>query len=488
MNAEELDKLRKRLKPVSVASMEAQDKELDTTLGRKNSNSDQHKIEEGRNLFKFYPPHDTNDPLTGKPNPFAEPKVVVFLPAMVVDRDKDGKEIKDGDKVRMKEGVKPVFNAKVHGKKDRYGNSLTKDLVEEFIRIANERAKLIENKEDREKYLLPIYGQYSPDPKKRVNGITYRSTWETYAEKWTGDSSKFGTLEIGKAIKNRLNKISAIEAANEPLGTDPFTDLENGRAVAIIFNKQAEKPEDYYTTEIDNSTVEEVIEGGRKIKVLKTYPVSDERLIEFSKSKPLAEIYRNAFKRRDLDLQIAGLQMLNDKNKMGICETEEFLLIVEELLAEYPEEAKDVESNDTDDSVMTTSTTTVQPVKATTTTTTTVQEVKTDLPFDDDQDMFSVMNRDELKEFNKDNSCGIVVKPASIYSDNQFREDLRTWFRANQAGVTDSSEEVTTTTTLDSAAQHLGTETDQLDTVETKKPLTAKERLEALRNAKPAGK
>lgn len=451
-----LEDLRKKLKPTSVASMEEQDKQLDSSLGRNRSNNDHLKIVDGYNLFRIFPPHDTLDD-QGKPNPFAEPKVVVFLPAIVNQRDDQGKDILDDQgKPKKKEGVKPVFNAKIHGKRDKFGNPLTKDLVDEFIGLALSKSKSIESEEERKAYLLPIFGQYSKDSAKRVNGIIYNSTWEAYAVKISGDSWTFGILEIKKVVKNRLNAISAVESANEPLGTDPFTDLDEGRGLVVVYNSKADKAEDYYTTEIDSTTVEEILEGGRKIKTLRMLPITDEQLEKFSKATPLAKIFRNIFSRRDLDLQITGLEMIDTKWKLGIFKTEEFQTIVEELLEEYPEETG--EGEEVVDS---------EPLTTNPTTTTTTISVRTDLPFDDDVDMFTSMTREEMKEFSKDNSTGIIIKPASLMTDDDLRNRLREWMR---------SEEVKVNTTEEQSKEVIVTEPEV--------KLSAKERLEQLKNKK----
>ena len=476
--------LRKKLKPVPVASLEEQDRQLDQTMGR-NSGGDtkQLKIDVGRNVFRFFPPHEPLD-VNGKPNPFAEPKVIVYLPAYVAERDEQGKEIVEGGKTKMKLSVKPVFNAKVHGKKDKLGNSLTKDLVEEFIRLANEKAKTLATEDEKKKFLLPIYGNYSKDKTKNINGITYRQSWEIWALKMNGQQGVFGKLEIGKAVKNALNKIAAVESANEPLGTDPFTDLESGRAVVIVYNNQADKPEDYYTTMIDNSTEDVELEGGRKARMLKVYPITDEQLLEFSNETSLEKMFRNVFKRRDLDLQLTGLKMLDDKNKMGIFETDEFQAIAEELSLQYPPDATDestTEEPSTDNDVMTSQT------PANNTTASTTVQTTTDLPFENEAhepDEFDVMTRDELKEFNKDNGCGVIIKPASIMSDNDIRERLRSWTKS-QSVVVD------TTTMPESFTKHLGENTASEEVVTettTVRPLTPKERLEALKSKQTAAK
>lgn len=456
--------LRKKLKPTPVAAMEEQDQQLDKTLGRGNRNntSDYHKIDNGKNVFRIYPPHDSIDEKTGKPNPFAEPKVVTYIPAMVPERDADGKEIKENGKTKLKLSAKPVFNAKIHGKTDAWGNSVGKDAIEEFIRLTLEKAKVLypDSEEERKKFCLPIFGQYSKDSSKRVNGIIYQQTWIAYADKIEGEKITFGRLELKKAVKNRLNKIAAIESDNEPLGTDPFTDLDEGRAIVIIYNKDAEKPEDYYTTEIDNSTIDEVV-NGRKVKIQKAFPVTDEQLEKFAKVDSLTKIYRNAFTRKDLDIQITGLKMLDDKYKLGVFDTDEFQAILEELVELYPvEESTDekTEKVQEESEVMT------------------AEKSKDDLPWKDDgtdKDDFDYMNREELKAYIKENSIPIVVRPAALMPDDSIRVAIREYEAAKSVGVEEPQQ--------DSLSTHLGSQPHELETTTKTKPLTAKERLEALK-------
>lgn len=464
--------LRKKLKPVPVSSMEEQDKELNEMMGRKDRDNDHHSVDDGVNLFRIYPPHEPLDPITGKPNPFAEPKVVVFLPAMVIERDKDGKEIKGADgKPKMKLGVKPVYNAKVHGKRDKSGNPVSKDLVEEFIRLTLEKNSTIEDKDAREKANIPIYGVYSTDPSKRVNGINYNQTWECYADKIKNGESKFAMLELKKAVKTRLNKISAIETADDPLGTDPFTDLDEGRAIKIVYNSDAKKAEDYYTTELDGTTETVTLEGGRKANVLKTYPITDEQLEVFAKAESLSKMYRNQFKRRDFDLQLQGLKLVDEKFNIGVFNSEAFQTIAEEIASHYPVEDDSKEESKAEEKEEVVQTTTEAPLVAEKPV---PVEVRTDLPFDKDEDMFSSMTREELKEFSKDNQTGIIIKPASVMSDENLRDALRDWYRSATVTTEEVVEKQTTT------VQETTTSEETLPVV----TLTAKERMELLQKKK----
>jgi hypothetical protein len=213
-------------------------------------------------------------------------------------------------------------------------------LIDEFIKLAHKKAETAyETDADRRKFLVPIYGVYSKDPLKKVDGISYTTKWAMYVDKIAGGNFvKFGRVEIGKLVKKKINSISAIESSDSPLGTDPFTDLDEGRALKIIFNPNAEQADDYYTTSIDSSTVTEELPDGRKVQLLRTYPVSDDRLMTFLGAPPLAKMYREVFKRSDFDIQLTGLQLLDKQYNMGIVETEEFQRIAEEIAQFFPVE------------------------------------------------------------------------------------------------------------------------------------------------------
>lgn len=461
--------LRKKMKASPVAALESQDQQLEKAMGTSRDRGDVLKIENGRNVFRIYPPHEEIDPVSKKPCTFAEEKVVTYLPAMVKDYDSDGKVKKDSNgNDLMKLGRKPVFNAKIHGRS-------SKDAVEEFIRIALENAKLLfpDNEDERKKFLLPIYGQYSKDPAARINGITYNAGWAVYADKIVGDTKTFGKLEFGKAVKQGLNSVAAIEGGDDPMGTDPFTDIDEGRAVIVLFDNKATQASDYYKVAIDPST-ETVNVNGRDLKVQKTYPLSDKQIEDFYKHDSLAKIYRNVFTRKDLELQIEGLRRVEEQSKttqggkyeLGVFDSDEFQNILEQLCEIYPAVSEDDSENTTQeeqDAPMSAETPAVEEKEEEVETTTTTSPKGKLLPGEDE---FDLMERDELKAYAKDNNTGVLVRPAAVMPDEMLREALRTW-KNSQGGVEEVKAEVT------SAA-----------TESTERPMTAKERLDALKAAK----
>lgn len=390
---------RSKFKRTSASQLAQQDKELNKTMGRKEKQGNGHDIEDGSNLFRIYPVHP--DIAEKHPNAvFAQPFVQTFIPAMVQDKDKSGNILKDSDgKPKLKEGVKPVFNAKVHG-------GFSKDLIDEYISLAVQNAKDMGLQgDDYKEYLKPIYGAYSKDPKKNINGINYPQVWIMYADKYPNANPAanpvFDELRIKKAIKERLNKISAIEAANDPLGTDPFTDIEEGRAIKILKDSAAENPQNYYTTELDSSTVNEVI-GNRTVKVQKAYPLSDEQLDHFLKQEPLFVKYgKKLATRKNFESQLAGLEMFDTKWEMGIFELPKWSEIVAECDSYYPE--NDAASEQADDQA----------------------EDNSPEPEAPSGDEFDLMDRKELTTFCKDNKTGILVRPN--LTDDAIREKLREW-------------------------------------------------------------
>lgn len=489
--------LRNKLKATPVASMESADQALDKQLGREQrGNSEYHKFENGKNVFRLYPAHEAVDPATGLACSFAEPKVTVFLPALVMDRDAEGKEQKDPQgKILMKMGSRPVFNSTIHGKKDAKGNAVSKDLVDEFIRISIAKAAALypDNEDARKKYLQPIFGFYSQDPNKRVNGITYRASWVSYADKIKGDESKFALLEYGKSVKNRLNTIAAIEGGDDPLGTDPFTDVDEGRAIVILYNNKATKADDYYTTEIDSSTSSETLSDGRTVKVQKTFPLTDEQVEHFFKQEPLAKVYRNVFKRSDLDIQLFGLREIDKKGRFEIFDSVEFQTIAEVIAKHYPVESTEdkEETEEEEDTTTSTEETSNDDVFEAATN----QETKkfNDMPFESKEggDEYDAMSREELKEFAKDNNTGIIIKPASVMSDDVLRDRLRQWeasLNALPKEDTSNFEKAISETAESEAALNETEEAKETPAAEPEKKLTPKEKLEAMRAKNVGGK
>jgi hypothetical protein len=458
---------RSKFKKTSASQLAQQDKELNKTMGRKERTfSNGHEVEEGSNLFRIYPVH----PDIAEKDPtavFAVPFVQTFLPAMVQEKDKDNKPVLEGGKPKLKLSVRPVFNAKVHGK-------FKKDLVEEYIQLAIKNAKDMDlSEEDRKEYLKGIYGAYSPDPKKSINGINYPQAWVVYADKYPSANPaatpSFDEWRLKKSVKDRLNKISAVEAANDPLGTDPFTDIEEGKAVKVLKDSEAKPATNIYTTELDSTTFNEVI-NGKTYKLPKTYPLTDTQLEHFLAQEPLHVKYgKKLATRKNFEAQLTGLELFDAKYEMGIFELSEWSETVQEIDGYYPENGTEASPDE-------------EPVVE-------VSEVEETT----DGDEFDLLDRKELQAFCKENKTGILVRPA--LSDDDIRNKLREWKKnsviphktlPNEEGHVE--EEVETVVVAEKKAEttedreaFLNDLKGTQSTVDTKS-LSAKDRLNLLRN------
>lgn len=380
------------------------DKELDKQLNKHDmSRAGYLTIDKdgSANVFRIYPPHLPED---GGGLTFSEARVVTFLPILQEREDASGQIIKE---------VKPkaIFNSIIHG------NNVPKDLVDEYIKIclarANEAYPNAKNnqaqKEAKAKMLVPIFGSFNKiDPKKSTQGINYQSTWVVYADKhMPSGEKKFGRLELKKSIKDRLNALSATENSGQPLGVDPFTDIEDGRPIVIRYDKDATQAANYYIVDISKEYKVRTLPNGRQEKILTDHPLTDKQLEFWAEQEPLAKMFKNTFKKSDFLYQLEGLERHDKEHKIGIFQDSEFVEIIEELTAyfdsiedevndvegnqEYVEGGKVVESNDNSD--------------------------------DNDGDDYDNMNRKELIAEIKLRKMLIVVRPSM--SEDVLRGFLR---------------------------------------------------------------
>jgi hypothetical protein len=373
---------RAKFKPASVTKMQEADTQLNELTGRSNQGrAGMLKITNGKNVFRIYPAHpDETLPEDDQPG-FSEPSVKTFLPMMVDERDGDGKATG-----KKKEGSRPIFNSRVHG-------DTPKDLVEEYIKLARKVAEsdydtsTNEGKIDKQKFLDKIYGKFSKIASERLMGIQYKTNHVMYADKIVGENREFGRLGVKESIKVRLNQIAASEAEGEAMGVDPFTDLDDGRAIVITYNENSTTPAGYYITNLDTDI-------DKVTKMAKFYPIDDDRLEEFSKQTPLRAMYKNVFTRKDFELQLQGLEFFDAKNKMDLTEREEWVAILEEISEYYPHEVESAEQEET---------------------------TPTELP--EGVDEFTDMNRAQLKIYISTNKLGILIKPA--YTEDDIRDLVR---------------------------------------------------------------
>ena len=419
---------RSKFKATVVSQIVETDKELASALGRKDQSYTNYiRLEEGNNLIRIYPSHPEED---GGDGNFAVPKVTVFLPMMKPERDSNGNEIYERGQLKMKESSQSVFNSRIHG-------NTPKDLVEEYVRYALEKFQdqlqycqdpaqkgLIEDKIDK------VRGNY----KKKMSGLNYKQGWVMYVDRIVGETRTFGTLEIGVTIKKSLNQIAAsLDTANGAIVTDPFTDINIGKAVNITYNKKALNPNDYYVTMLDTASIPTKMPNGTTALIQRTFPLTDEQLEEFEKVTPLAKRFKNCFTRRDFNLQLEGLQYFDQKNNIGLFEDNGFINIVEEIDMYYPEEEETQDENTSYQSQQV-----VQPLQPQYPPHPITQsndmyqpqpiggQYQPEQQYDESQqDMFDLMSRKELSDWAKSNKTGILIKPTMREDD--IRNALRQW-------------------------------------------------------------
>lgn len=453
---------RSKFKSTVVATVVEQDKELASSLGRDGGSYTKYiKFEDGENLIRIYPPHPEED---GGGDVFAEAKVSTFLPMMVVERDNNRQDIIENGRPKLKESVRSVFNSRIHG-------STPKDLVEEYIRVATENLeedlKVVQDpvaKSQITERLNRIKGNYA----LKIQGIGYKQAWVMYIDRIVGSSATFGPIEIGPAVKDRLNAIAASsDSANNPLATDPFTDLDNGRAVKVFYNKSASKPQDYYKAELDNVLTPTVI-AGQTYNLPRTFPISDEQLEAFNKVTPLAKRFKNCFTRRDFELQFEGLSFFDKKHGINLFQNSTFIDICEEIDAYYPEIEEEAEKETSATHHATTPLDNVAPIKA----------EPTPAAIDENVDQFTMMSRKELGDWCKLNKVGLLIKPT--LSDEDIREHARQWLvgqelMANMQG--DNYEDCVSEVSQDQMNESPGQPEDLQTTTQT----TVVDRLAAMR-------
>lgn len=407
---------RSKFKSTVVANIVEQDKELASTLGRDGGSYQKYiKFEDGDNLLRIYPAHPEED---GGGDAFAEPKVTVFLPMMVPERDGNGQVIMENGVPKLKESSKSVYNSRIHG-------NTPKDLVEEYVRMATENLeedlKICQIPAEKSKItekLNKLKGNYA----MKIQGINYKSTWVMYVDRIVGNSKTFGPIEIGVAVKEGINTVAAsTDSGSNPLATDPFTDLDTGRCVLVKYNKSATKPQDYYKVSLDNTLIPTVI-AGQTYQLPRTFPLSDEQLEMFMKVTPLAKRFKNCFTRRDFELQFEGLSFFDTKNGIGLFQDANFISVCEEIDAYYPEVDENAATEESEDHA------TAAPIVAET-----AQVVKEEPT----GDAFDFMDRKELGEWHKDKRTGVLVKPTM--TDDDLR-NLARQFELDQANIAEAQE------------------------------------------------
>lgn len=254
------------------------------------------KIEPGINTIRLFPA-----PLKAKSSLFCYPKVVSFLPFLVDEKNKKGE--KTGKQVEKR---KPVFNAKVHGE-------LEHDIVEEYLAAAREKFSA-QTSDKRE-----IFNLLKPLTDWR-SGIKPSTAWMAYAYKLIGDKKQYGRLQITDGVHKQMDTLCLREGeAGKPIVVDLFSHPDTGKAIQWQSDPTNEDPK-----------------AKNKISILfeKDLKLKDEELEMLEDWPSLESLYSNAYKAKDFELQLKGLQFYDKKNSLGIFESPAFQSIIETCKAE----------------------------------------------------------------------------------------------------------------------------------------------------------
>jgi hypothetical protein len=446
----------------SSSSLKAADKSVENTIrtAREGHYAAFHQLEVGINKFALMPSHESIKQMMADiteeiaNEPFVVSKQIFWLPREVEDKNEKGEVKKDKKGNAMMKTVNmPVFDARIHSdvKKDIvdvYINTFKKQLEEE-LGVGNDAEIAIKER------MLHIFGKFSKNPNERVQGIVGKPSWIMYAEKIVGDQKTFGRLEIGKAVKMRINELIAIEEANQPIGSEsnnPFTDIELRRAMTIKYNNKAEDAKLFYITEIDSDIDKDP--KSPTYKQVKFYPLSDTQLEEFLEFPSLSSLYKNCYTKKDFDLAIAGLQLFDDKQEFGVFANQDFLDEAEMMRNLYPDPKAEA-----------------------------TEEEKAELKEKEDN-LFDSMDREEMKAYARQNKTGIMIHSKLL--DEDLRKQLKEWDKLHNGSESESEvkeivkEEAKTDIEeiLDKRPTAAGIKTTD------SKGQTAKERIEAIRKGK----
>ena len=390
--------LRDQFKPTSVKSLKKNAEEDEKMLGI--SSNEYLQLEDKKTIkIRIFPAHPGMDA-------FYTRRKCYWLPF----------QKNDGEMGRTS-----VNDSVIHG-----GTKM--DLVDEYLKAAKKYVG-----SDSEK-LEALTGR---------DGLLPSYSWICYADKVQPDTELKAKLwEFRKSVRDALNRLAFTEDEDEAIETDPFTDIDEGLPVMVSYNKtpNRKKGENYYDVVFAKKPTPR--------------PLTDSELEYFATLKPLNEVI-GTYTIADFDRALAGLQIFDEENEIGLFDDDSWLEKVEEIRAQYdssdeePKKGKTTkkvaaEDDDDDDEEE------KKPAKKTKKVTKveddddedekSSEETDDDDEDDDDSDdtddasdsddEFDDMERNDLKKYIKQNELDIVVKKSM--SDDDIREAIRAAVSKNE--------------------------------------------------------
>lgn len=299
--------------------------EVEKTFKTFSTRGDYHSIDKGKNYFRMMPPHNPDEPSM-------QAKVVYWLDCKV-------EEIKDGEptgKYVIK--PRPIFDSRIHG-------GTPKDIIDEYIKFTKKKIfETVQDKEEKTKLLAPING-WRDRTGKWNPGILPSQSFVCYATKGDIVPENLGRLELWKNDKETLEKLNISENSDEPIITDMFSDPNEG--IKFIITKNLDDKGQIYTLitkdTFDPKGVKDVSKAYQQW--LNSQKVPDEVLAKLEEMEPLSKQFKNVYKKSDFNRALEALEMFDEKHGYGIFKFPEFLSIVKEIEAYYPDTETEKDSH-----------------------------------------------------------------------------------------------------------------------------------------------
>lgn len=282
---------------------------------------DYHKIDEGMNVFRLFPPHNDNEPTF-------QPKVVYWIECKVAKTDSEGKAIKDSfEWVR-----RPIFDSRIHG-------GTEKDIIDEYIKFTkNAVFGSTDKTEDAKKMVAPINGWKDKSGKWNA-GILPSTSFVAYATKGEIKIANIGRLELFQRDKDELEKLNVDDTTGEVLSTDIWSGPDDG--VQFTLNRVKDDKGKW----VNVIARKQFTPKGKGADVAKEWEefvnsqiIPDDVLEHWSKMEPLSTQFKNAYKRADFLRAVEALQKFDKDNGYHTFDNDEFLAILQEVDGYYPEE------------------------------------------------------------------------------------------------------------------------------------------------------
>jgi hypothetical protein len=370
--------LRALLKPTPISSLRKLVDEEDSHLSKGGQN-DYVNLVDGKNKIRWWPAHPEHD------------KFLAAVSKVWLPMEKDNGDL----------GKTTALNAKIHGK-------MTKDLVEEYVKLATKRLQKSKESEDVVKL---------KDLTNGMKGLVYGNSWVGYADLYQGDKKLSGLLEIKRSVRDAMNNQAFIEGEDEEIAFDPFTDPDTGRPITVVYDSKAKTATAYYKTTVSN----------------KPLPLEDDDMEAFLAKTPLSEMF--VFSTRDFEKQIEGLRLYDLEKEIGVFEDDDFQELIEELRGQV------IGVDDSESKTSTKQSTKSSKKKV-------VEEVdEEDSEIEEDEeskeedgDKFDEMSRKDLIKFKNDNE--LDIKLLKTDSDDDMREKIRAVWKEDSEEVEEEDEDI----------------------------------------------